>query len=364
MQGILGTTASPGTAAWSSAVDAWIASHPGKTLSSFGLSSDSIFQGRTPDPNSTYPDIQNNNFISMQMIADGGFSLYKGLQMSLKGRVSQEGYFHGLVRDGSYQISYALGSSQATNGAYRTEFLNSAHDKHNPADPVYFGYVPEDHRHMLTAGVNVGTFLGFRLSPLVKFYTAGPGTLSIPQLGLTGSNAMFSVDESGSGYTGTNPVPGTHVGSFGRDQNSWAAVNQVLTAYNSNYAGKPDPAGQALITAGLLSASQLNTLKGVYPTIPLVPTTNPWPFQNFFNMDLGLSRPVKLTKIREGMDVEPWIQFFNVFNNNSLNSYGGLGTTFGTLNYAYQPSDIVTLAQQRGRQNGTRLFQIGVRVNF
>lgn len=373
MQAALGTTDQPGTAAWTTDVNNWIAAHPGKTISSFGLAGSSVFQGRTPDPSATDPIIQNTNFTSMSMISSGGYSLYKGLQVSLKGRIGNEGHLHGFVRNGSYQVSWAWASSQATNGAYRTEFLNGARDKRNPVDGRYFGYVPEDHRHMVSIGMTTDTIGGFRLSPFVRFYTPSAATLAIPQTLLTGQNSMFSIDETGSGYTGTNPLPGTHYGSLGRDLNSWDAVNRAIAKYNSSYAGNLTPAGQALVTAGLFTQSQMAALHAVYPTITPVPTSNPWPYQDFFNMDLGITRPIKLARIREGFEVEPWIQFFNIFNYNSLGSYGGSTNSavgglnpnqFGSLNYPYQQSDLVTLAHQRGRQNSTRLFQIGVRVNF
>ena len=85
-------------------------------------------------------------------------------------------------------------------------------------------------------------------------------------------------------------------------------------------------------------------LKAVTPTIPLVPTTNPWPFENFFNLDMTLSRPIKLAKLREGMSLEPIAQAFNLFNNNSRGTYGGsLNTGFGSLNYDYNsPTNIAS----------------------
>jgi hypothetical protein len=363
--GIIGTAAAPGSPAWSSAVDAWIAAHPGKTISSFGLASDSIYQGRTPDPSATDPIIQSTNFIRARIMDGGGFSLYKGLQMSLKGRIGQEGILHGGLKNGFYQVSYALGSSQATNGAYRTEFLNGALNRFNPVDSRFFGPVPEDHRHMLTIGFTSDTFLGFRFSPFVKFYTPSPGTVNIPSIGVTGSNALFTDDLIGTGIIDSMPLPGTHIGDFGRGVNSWSALNKLISNYNTTYAGTLTPAGAALVSGGFFTKAQLTSLGAVMPVIPVVPTSNPWPFQNFFNVDLGISRPVHLNKLREGFSVEPWIQFFNVFNYNSLGAYGGLDTSFGSLNSTYTtPSDLDALRLQRGRQNSTRLFQIGVRVNF
>ncbi len=58
------------------------------------------------------------------------------------------------------------------------------------------------------------------------------------------------------------------------------------------------------------------------------------------------------------------LQIFNAFNYTGLGTYSGLGNTFGTLNFPYQPSDIPALKSQRGRSNSTRLMQIGVRVTF
>jgi len=173
---------------------------------------------------------------------------------------------------------------------------------------------------------------------------------------------------------------------LGRGINSWGDLNAILTAYNNNSAGKLTPAGQALVTAGIFTQAQLVALKAVTPSIPLVPTTNPWPFENFFNLDMTLSRPIKLARLREGMSLEPIAQAFNLFNNNSRLTYGGsLNTGFGSLNYDYNsPTNIAStdcavtnnvtgattqsclkaLELSRTRTNINRQFQVGIRLNF
>lgn len=379
-----------GSAAWMAAINNYIATTPGATLSDFSLASDSVFTGRTPDPTASDPILRTTNFTRARFIGDGGFSMYRGLQVRMQGRFANKWH---VLKNANYLISYALGDSEASVAAYRTEFLNLAPNKFNPSDRTFFGPVPEDHRHMVTASLLTDTPLGFRISQFWRFYTPSPGTIWLPELGgLSGPDALFSTDLLGTGNSvgadiiGT-VLPGTRMGQFGRQIGNWQQLNQIIGAYNANYAGQLTPAGQALVNAGLFTTAQMAALGGVMPKIPAVPVTNPWPFQNFFNLDVGVSRPVKLSRVREGMSVEPWIQFFNVLNYNTLGAYGSalsvagfpggnaLDTTFGSLNFDYlNPANqasctatgncIQDLRQFRQRQNSTRLFQIGVRFNF
>src|SRR5438093_722687 len=67
-------------------VDQWIAANPGATIGAFGLASDSIFQGLTPDPNSPYSETQTINFRRARIMTDGGFTKYKGVQIQMRGQ--------------------------------------------------------------------------------------------------------------------------------------------------------------------------------------------------------------------------------------------------------------------------------------
>ena len=334
------------------------------TIADFGLASDSIFQGLTPDPNSPYPETQTINFRRARIMTDGGFTKYKGVQIQMRGQFRDHGR---LLHDAKYITSWAISSSEATNGSSRTEFLNLAQNKLNPRDYHWFGPVDEDRRHIVTSGILWDTLGGFRLSQIWHFTTAGPIGFTIPELGIAGSSALFT---TGSGSNGGGPpldslIPGLNENQFGRGVNSFAALNKILAAYNSTVGGTFTPAGQALVNAGIFTPAQMLALGAVSPKIPLVPTTNPWPFNNLFNVDLGISRPTKLFK--ERITVLPWLQIFNVFNDTGYGRYGGLGATFASLNYPYQPSDIPALTSSRGgglRINPTRLMQIGLRVEF
>ena len=258
----------------------------------------------------------------------------------------------------------------ATQEYHSTEFLNTCQDKLNCRNSHYFGPVGEDRRHIAAAGITWDVLGGFRLSQLWRFETPTPIGLNIPELGIAGSSAIFTTDRLGTGSNGggspfASLIPGIDMNQFGRSVNSWSDLNAKLAIYNNTVAGTLTPAGQALVKAGIFTPAQLVALGAVSPKIPLVPTTNPWPFENLFNVDLGITRPTKL--FGEKITVVPWLQIFNVFNNNSLGTgtYGGLGGTFGSLNYPYQPSDIPVLnSGTRLRQKSTRLMQIGVRVTF
>ena len=347
-------------------VDQWIAANPGSTISDFGLASDSIFQGLTPDPNSSYPETQSLNFLRARVMTNGGFSRYMGLQTRLTGRLGHE---HGpLLKNLQYVGTWAWANSEATNGSFRTEFLNLCQNKLNCRDRHYFGPVGEDRRHIATAGITWATLGGFQLSQIWRFETPTAVGLNIRELSISGRNAIFTTDRIGTGSNGggspfASLIPGIDMNQFGRKVNSWSQLNNILTNYNNTVAGTITPAGQALVNAGIFTSDQLVALGAVSPTIPLVPTTNPWPFENFFNLDLGITRPTKVHG--EKITLFPWLQIFNVFNNNSLGTYGGIGTTFGSLNYPYQPSEIPVLdSGTRLRQKITRLMQVGVRVSF
>lgn len=153
------------------------------------------------------------------------------------------------------------------------------------------------------------------------------------------------------------------VGDFGRKIKSFRDLNQIISAFNSGVAGKLTPAGQALVSAGVFTEAQMRTLGATVKPIPLVPEGNPWPFENQFNLDLRIARPIVLT---ERVKLEPSVDIFNFFNNNSLGQYGfGLDGTFGSLNFNYSAADVGELNRTvRHRQKDTRLVQIGFRITF
>ena len=106
-----------------------------------------------------------------------------------------------------------------------------------------------------------------------------------------------------------------------------------ITNFNSAYAGKPTPAGQAVINSGLISLSQLTAMKGVIQPIAQLPQTVANNNPMFRSLDVNLSYPIRMYKFHEGMSLEPNIAFYNVgnFSNFASTAAGsGTGTLFNT----------------------------------
>jgi hypothetical protein len=344
-------------------VDQWIAANPGKTIAAFGLASDAIYTGLTPD-------------LTRARIMSGGFSLYSALQAKLVGRLSNKLW---LFKNMSYQVSYALGHSLATCGSGRVEFINNTCDNHVINNKAYFGYTPFSVKHNLAAGVVTDIPGGIRISQLWTISSRGPATLTIPALGgVTGANAMFTTDLNGDGGAGSTPrgdlLPGLKLGGWGISVSSIKQLNQIIAAYNANVAGRPTPAGKALIDAGIFTEEQLRKLKAVAPTIPLVPENLPDPFASTpINLDLRITRPIRIENayIVHNLQIEPYFDVFNVFNYRGhtaiagLNNVNPLGATFGSLNYDYAGTGrLQELRNARAFAFGPRIVQFGFRVSF
>lgn len=360
--------------------DQYMAANPGATIADFGLARDSVFQGRTPDPNASDPILQTTNFLRARVMLGGGVSTYTGLNMKLSGHLG--GHFeldnHQLIHNMGYIASWAIGRADSTSAIGRSEFIANTENKLDPLNKAYFGPNPLDILHMISGGFNLNTLGGVRLTSEVTFRTGGTTNLDMPGIGILGSSQLFTTDLNGDGNSGggaplSDPIPGTHKGQFNRGINSWADLNRAISSYNQNYAGKLTPAGQALVKAGIFTSDQLMQLGAVTPTLPLATTTNPWPYMNEFNTDLGFSRPVhfKFPHVQEGLTFVPWVQVFNLFNHTGYGSYGGLGPGYGTWAFDYhQTADVcggncmAALTESRGRLIGTRLIQFGARVTF
>lgn len=349
---VAGVVGVPAASLTPSAIDTFLSKNPSANIGRFNLASDAIYTGLT------------RNITSAPLIT-GGFALYQGLQVKLDGRLTsaQTDKFR-LIRDLSYTISYALARAEATSGSGRNEFVRGTinNDNWNSA----YGPTPNDRTHILTAGALMKAPLGFNLNQLWSFRTARPLTLLLPFLDrFSSSNNLFTTDLNGDGRG--DLLPGTNVGDFGRKIKSSKQLNQVISNFNANFAGKLTPAGQALVSAGIFTQDQLRILGATVKPVPLVPEGNPWPFENLINLDLRITRPIKLA---ERVRFEPSVDVFNVFNHTGLNSYGGLSGNFGALNYDYRADPqgrggIPQLSRAvRGRQISTRLLQLGLRVTF
>jgi hypothetical protein len=340
-------------------VDQWIAANPGRTISSFGLASDTFFVGKTPA-------------LTRARIMTGGFSLYSALQLKVQGRTNK--HLYGL-KNIDYQFSYAFGQSLATCGSGRVEFINNTCDNRKINNPDYFGHTPFSYKHNFSGGVIFDVPWGFRLSTIVTARSLTPQNFTVPALGgITGANAMFTTDLNGDGGAGSSPrgdlIPGFRRGDWGRGVTSINELNRLIQSYNQNFAGKLTPNGQALVAAGLFTEAQLRALKAVSPTIPLIPTSNPDPFGSIpVNFDLRVTRPITIENalIVKNLRIEPYFEAFNLFNKRGRSSYGDgdLRAQFGSLNFDYAANNRLNdLRDQRAFAFGPRIIQLGFRVSF
>jgi len=163
-----------------------------------------------------------------------------------------------------------------------------------------------DRTHQISFGGNFDVPGGFRLGLIGHFYSP----LSSPTIiGNTGSlGQIFQTDFTGSGV-GSQPMPGTTNGSFMR-QFGVDGLNGAINNYNQTQGNQPTPAGQALVTAGLMSVAQLQSLGLVAPTVPTAPPNQlPFTWLRDFDFNLKWRRT-----FRERFTIEPSVGIFNIFN--------------------------------------------------
>jgi hypothetical protein len=343
-------------------IDAAIANCPGlhpsgggATIVDFasnGLDSGYALCGGGPCPNAAFGGIANgaNGTTALggnQMLFPIGRSVLNALQVSLRQAL------HNPVKGIPYfnlQVSYQLSryESQAADG----DFINSAW---NYADPgKFFGPNGLDRTHQISFGGIADLPAHFRASVIGHFYSALPTTLTLAPTGLPGGMFVTGAygDGTGDGYApnGSNGtlgsiLPGTNLGSYGRGVNG-GNINNTISRYNQNFAGKPTPAGHALINAGLFSSSQLSQLGAVMPTVNLAPAgqvNNTW----LRDFDFSLKWVYKL---KERVEIQPGVSFFNLMNFSNFDP--PKNTLSGVLSLAGQPG-LPAQTPVLGTANGT-----------
>jgi Carboxypeptidase regulatory-like domain len=255
----------------------------------------------------------NPNAPPLTFLSPVGRSVYDGLQTKLVSNVSHP--FRG-IRYLNLQISYALSRFDNTGGGVAADntitassgdqdFIVPSLDNSDPNR--YFGPSTLDRTHQLSFGGYFDLPAGIRLGLMSHFYSPLSNTLTVPNTG-AGAGEIFRTDFTGDGTT-QDPIPGTTVGEFDRGINA-SNINQTIDNYNNTIAGQPTPAGKVLIQNGLMTATQLQLLGAVAPTIADAPANQ---------VNLGWMRALDTTlawtyKIREQLTIEPSIGFYNIFN--------------------------------------------------
>jgi hypothetical protein len=269
----------------------------------------------TPKTGAAFSGV-NPNVGQNQMLFPMGRSVYNALQVKL---VTQKNNPMRGVRAVNLQTSYSLSRSIAT--AKDVDFYNNAFDFNKPSLSGPNGL---DRKHQLSAGAVLEFPYGAQVGFVTHWYSALPATLYLPTPA-SGAGAIFTSDLTGDGSFAGNTtgqsgdiLPGTQVGSFGRDVGVGGLIN-AINSYNSTGAGQLTPAGQALVTAGLFTQAQLAALGAVTPTIA-APPAGEVALDQFFTFDLRLSWKIKPVRRWENVNFEPQINIYNLFNRQNFDS--------------------------------------------
>jgi hypothetical protein len=362
MAAIAATHASFGCPGGLNGIDCSIAA--GAKISDYaanGLTSITEFTGGAPG-SAAFAGM-NPTFGSVNMNMPVGRSVYNALQVSLRSTLQHP--IRGL-NSADLQVSYAL--SRFDSMSRDQDFLTVPFDQANIGR--YFGPTALDRTHQFSFGAVLDFPTALQVSLISHIYTALPATMTIPAVGTGGE--IFQTDLTGDGTT-SDPPPGTNIGSFGRGVSA-QSINNIIDSYNSTAAGHLTPAGQALVSAGLFTPSQLSSLGAVTPAVLGAPAGQVNQDSLLaFDLRFGwVLRPQRwLHFLPETFTLQPTVAVFNLFN-------------FANYDGPNQPL-VGTLTGQPGSVNGTtqalrtnriglgsgvfalgapRQFEFGVKVTF
>ncbi len=319
------------------------------------------YYGLTPDTGAAFGGI-NPNVGSMYMNYPMGRSVYSGLQTEY--RQQRGNPFRG-VSNLDLQMNYTL-SRFVSNGGSDQHFTPNAWDFRNPT--AFSGPTAEDRTNQFKFGATFQlAHHGPRLSLIGGFASPAPSNLQLPTQGSVGE--IFRSDLTGDGNYGDfldSAKTGIgHPGSFMRSV-SRSGLSNYIANFNSTVAGTITPAGQALVTAGLVTQSQLVTLGAVVPTIQAPPGNNAG--NGYYkDVDTVLSWPFK---VREHLTISPSVSFFNLFNFSNFGTLGGLSGGDGSINGTTSGVNTGTNTIRVGRGTGVfavgapRESEFGLRIDF
>jgi hypothetical protein len=316
------------------AVNCYLGAVSGASITDFakhGLDSSNAFCG--PFPCSVLGKQQasfggiNPNVGSNVMYFPSGRSQYQAVHLSYTGSSGENPFKR--VRHFEIAIAYTfsryrsnIAEPNGSGGDY--SIMNVAEDYNRP-HVGHFGASGLDRTHQLSFTPTVDLAHGFRLSMIAQLASPLPLSVYVPQQDGGGvAGEIFRSDLTGDGTVG-DLLPG-YIGSTGKYSTS--KVTQSIAYYNSTFAGKLTPAGDALVNSNLFAGSQLVALGAYSPLIQAPPghyAEATW----LKTMDLRLSRPFQVS---ERVRLEPNVAIFNVFN---WANFGGAGNQLsGILNGA------------------------------
>jgi hypothetical protein len=322
--------------------------------------------GLTPDTGAAFPGANpavGQNLMTFPI----GHSIYNGLDVSLKQQLKNP--LRG-VKAANLQVSYSL--SRLNTMALDQDFGGNVTDWDNYNH--YIGPSALDRTNQFSAGGVLTLAKGFQVSLIAHADSSLPANLELSpgqSRVVDTSGQIFQTDLTGDGTMG-DILPGTNLGAFGRSVNP-GNINKFIDAYNSKYAGQLTPAGQALVSAGLMTAAQMQQLGAVTPTLADAPAGQVG-MGGLFTADLGLTY---IAKIRENLTIQPSITFYNVTNSQNFDQGSSLlsgalqpvNAPAGTSGYANdttygQRTTRVTLGSGLYGLGGPRVIEFGLKLTF
>jgi len=346
--------------------------------SASGLDSNNATTGGGPCPFCAFPGtdgytgVNNGALGTLDLLMPVGRSVYDGLQVKLVQQVKSP--VRG-VKSMNFQLSYSLSKyvSQVQDG----DFVNLAVNNDSPTQ--FTGPNALDRTHQISFGGTLDLPFFTKLSLIGHFYSPLPQNLALPQL--TSGGEIFASDWMGSGIGSGAPgppVPGTNLGQFQRGTNI-GDLQGLINHYNTSFAGTLTPAGNAVVSGGVLTSADMTTLGWVMPALSSVaPGAVGFPWLK--SLDLKAAWPIK---IGERLVIEPNASIFNIFNfaneflpgNLPGNIPGTLGPggpngTLGSNSVGGVTPGQDLLPYRASFQSGTyalgapRQFEFGLRVSF
>lgn len=258
-----------------------------------------------------------------------GKSAYDALQVVFREQKAHP--FPGIDRS-NMQVSYNLSKITSTSAGGSDQFFGGAGSFDNDNPVAYMGRAGLDRTNQLSFGGNFLIKHGPQMGIIGHFYSALPTTLTLDASASPVAN-IFRSDLTGDGTVG-DLAPGTVPGAYMHSVKP-GDLGGFIKNFNGTYAGKLTPAGQVLVSNGILTTAQITALGGVVQTLPALTQTTALANPAFRQVDLNFSYPVRIGHYAhmfgEAATLEPGIAFYNVGN---FSNFGGGGGNPAVAPYA------------------------------
>lgn len=319
------------------------------------------YYGLTPATGAAFPGAN-------PLLGEGAFTLpigksgYDAMQIVYKQQATHP--IRGIQQTNlqiSYNLSRVITTAEAGGASDSDQFFTgNVWDTDQPT--AYMGRSSLDHTNQLSMG---GSFLikhGPQVGLIAQFRSAAPTTLTLDTGSSTGS--IFQTDLTGDGTIG-DLAPGTLPGDY-MHRIKGSNLGSYINNFNSTYAGQLTPAGKALVSAGLFTPSQLNAIGATVQPLATLPQSTALNNPMFRSLDMNFSYPISLSRVREGMSLQPVIVFYNIANMANYGNPGSgvllnqadAGTVNNTGGYLSGPNTYGVLNSSRD-QRGSGTFDQG-----